>query len=127
MYTSDARVRAEASDFSAFPDVTVVCGECMVSPIDGKAIINPSVLIEVTSRSTEDDDRGEKASHSQQLPSLQAVLFISHREPRVTVVERGPGGWTERQLGSGERVTLAQPEVTFPVDELYAGITLEPR
>ena len=85
------------------------------------------MLIEVTSRSTEDYDRGEKLSHYQRLPSLRAVLFVSHREPRVTVVERGEAFWTERHPGPGERVTLAQPALSVAVDEIYAGVTLEPR
>ena len=127
VFTSAAKVRVEVSDFSAFPDASIVHGERMVSPIDSNALVNPSVLIEVTSRSTEDYDRGEKLGHYRLLPSLRAVVFISHREPRVTVVERGDAGWTERHLGPGDRVTLAQPAATVAVDELYAGIALEPR
>lgn len=127
VYSSDAKVRVETTDFSAFPDASVVCGERRVSPIDGNALINPSLLVEVTSRSTEDYDRGEKLSHYQRLPSVSAVLFISHREPRVTVVERADRGWTEREFGPGDRVTLSQPAMSLLVDELYAGVTLEPR
>jgi len=127
VFSSDAKVRVEASDFSAFPDASIVCGERMVSPIDSNALINPSVLIEVTSRSTEEYDRGEKLSHYQLLPSLCAVVFISHREARVTVVERGVTGWTERHLGPKDRVSIAQPAVSIAVEELYAGIALEPR
>jgi Uma2 family endonuclease len=127
VYSSDVKVRVETTDFSAFPDVSVVYGERRVSPIDGNALINPSLLVEVTSRSTEDYDRGEKLSHYQRLPSVSAVLFISHREPRVTVVERADRGWTERELGPGDRVTLLQPAMSLLVDELYAGVTLEPR
>jgi Uma2 family endonuclease len=127
VYSSDAKVRVETTDFSAFPDVSVVCGERRVSPVDGNALINPSLLVEVTSRSTEDYDRGEKLSHYQRLPSVNAVLFISHRERRVTVVERAERGWTERELGPGDRVTLSQPAMSLAVDELYAGVTLEPR
>ena len=127
VYSSDAKVRVEASDFSAFPDVSVVCGERLVAQIDFNAIINPSVLVEVTSRSTEDYDRGQKLSHYQRLPSLQAVIFISHREVRITVVERVESGWSERHLGPGERVALVQPALSFAVDEVYLGVTLEPR
>src|SRR5262249_3158988 len=84
----------ETSDFSAFPDVSVICGERRVSPIDGNALINPSLLVEVTSRSTEDYDRGEKLSHYQRLPSVCAVVFVSHRQQRVTVVERAERAWS---------------------------------
>ena len=127
VYTSDAKVRVETADFSAFPDVSVVCGERQVSSIDSNALINPSVLVEVTSRSTEEYDRDEKTRQYQRLPSLRAVLLVSHREPRVTVVERVETGWTQRHSGPGERVTLAQPSVSFMVDDLYAGVSLEAR
>lgn len=50
VFSSDAKVRVEASDFSASPDVSIVCGARQVSPIDANALVNPSVLIEVTSR-----------------------------------------------------------------------------
>ena len=121
-------MRVEVTDFSAFPDVSVVCGERLVSAIDANAIVNPTVLIEVTSRSTEEYDRGEKLSHYQRLPSLRAVLFISHRERQVSVVERGGAGWApERQVTAGQRVVLNEPAVSFLVDDLYTGVTLEPR
>ena len=73
-------------DLSTFPDVTVVCGEREVAAIDRNAVTNPTLLVEVTSNSTEDYDRGEKLNHYKQCPSVQAVLFVSHRLPRVTVI-----------------------------------------
>jgi Uma2 family endonuclease len=123
--TSDAKVRVESSDFAAFPDALVLCGERQTSRIDPNALTNPTLLVEVTSRSTEQYDRGEKLAHYQRLPSLEAVLFISHRERRVTLVERGTG-WVTVDLEAGERVTITEPAVTFAVDELYEGITLDP-
>ncbi len=123
--TSDAKVRVETSDFAAFPDALVLCGERQTSRIDPNALTNPTLLVEVTSRSTEQYDRGEKLAHYQRLPSLEAVLFISHRERRVTLVERR-AGWVTVDLHAGDRVTLTEPAVSFTVDELYEGITLDP-
>lgn len=125
--SSDAKVRVDTSDFAGFPDASVVCGDRAASRIDANALTNPSVIVEVTSRSTEDYDRGEKLAHYQRLPSLRAVLFVSHRERRVTVIERLAGGWASRELSMGDRVTLVEPAASFPVDELYADVTLEPR
>lgn len=125
-YSSDAKVRVEPTDFAGFPDVSVVCGERMTSRIDVNALTNPTLLVEVTSRSTEDYDRGEKLEHYQRLPSLQVVLFVSHRERRVTVVERADGRWRTRDVGSGGTVTLANPTVSFTVDELYGNVALDP-
>lgn len=126
VYSSDLSVRVDATDLSTFPDVSVICGALVPAAIDKNAATNPSVLIEVTSRSTEDYDRGDKLSHYKQLTSLRAVLFVSHRTQRVTLVQRTAAGWDERDFRSGEDVVVAEPSLAFPVDELYAGITLDP-
>lgn len=124
--TSDAKVRVETSDFAAFPDTVVVCGERQLSRVDANAVINPSLLVEVTSRSTEDYDRGEKLSQYQRLPSLDAVLFVSHRERRVTVVERVAGAWRSTECLQGEFVDVTALGLRFAVSELYEGVTLDP-
>lgn len=125
-YSSDLKVRVEATGLATFPDATFVCGPLATAAGDPRAVANPTVLVEVTSRSTEDYDRGEKLSHYKQIPSLRAVVFVSHRERRVTVVARGEDGWTQREARPGEEVVLAQPALRVPVDELYAGLELEP-
>lgn len=125
VFTSDLKVRIDASDLSTFPDVSVVCGPPQSSAIDAQAIINPTLIVEVTSRSTEDYDRSDKLSHYKQLASLQAVLFVSHRMRAVTCIERSGDGWTEREVRGGEQVTLREPDVSFGVDELYEGVTLD--
>jgi Uma2 family endonuclease len=124
--TSDMKVRVEASDLSTFPDVSVVCGESVASSIDANAITNPTLLVEVTSKSTEDYDRGDKLSHYKQIPSLRAVLFVSHRKRSITRVERTATGWDEREYRAGEMLTLETPTLAFAVDDVYEGIALDP-
>jgi Uma2 family endonuclease len=123
--TSDLKVRVEATGLSTFPDVSVVCGERQLASIDRNAITNPTLLVEVTSKSTEDYDRGEKLNHYQQCPSLQAVLFVSHRRQQVTVVARTPNGWDTHDYRSGQLVDVSALSLTFALDELYADITLD--
>ena len=125
VFSSDLKVRIEPTDLSTFPDVTVVCGTRQLSTIDRNAVVNPTLLVEVTSPSTEDYDRGDKLSQYKQLPSVQCALLVSHRRPQVTVVERTSGGWQERELRSGEKIVLVAPSLTIAVDELYAGIELD--
>lgn len=123
--SSDLKVRLEATDLSTFPDATVVCGERLVSAIDKNAVVNPTLLVEVTSNSTEDYDRGEKLSHYQRCSSVQAVLFVSHRRPQVTVVARvGDGAWEQREYGPGQRVSIESLALEVAVDDIYAGIEL---
>lgn len=124
-YSSDLKVRIEDSDLAAFPDVTVICGALQPSPVDKHAATNPNILVEVTSRSTEDYDRGDKLSCYKQLPALRAVLFVSHRLKQVTIVERRADAWSEREVRGGEQISLADPKLSIGVDELYAGIQLE--
>lgn len=126
VYSSDLKVRAEAPNVSSFPDATVVCGPTQAAPIDANSVVNPTVLVEVTSKSTEEYDRGDKLTAYQQIPSLRAVLFVSHRAPRVTLVKRTEGSsWSELEFRAGDTVVLLEPELQLPVDELFAGITLE--
>lgn len=122
--SSDLKVRIEATDLSTFPDVTVVCGERTVASIDRNAVTNPTLLVEVTSDSTEDYDRGEKLSHYKQCQSVRAVLLISHRRPQVTVVVRQADDWFQSEHRAGERVELSVPEFSLDVDELYEGVRL---
>lgn len=122
--TSDLKVRIEETDLSTFPDAVVVCGKREVSSIDSNAVVNPTVLVEVTSPSTEDYDRGEKLRHYKHIRSLKAVLFVSHRRAQVTIVERKADAWYEREVGSGEQVVLDEPECTFGVDDIYRGVDL---
>jgi Uma2 family endonuclease len=123
--TSDLKVRIEATGLSTFPDVSVVCGERELASIDRNSIVNPTLLVEVTSKSTEDYDRGEKLNHYQQCPTLRTVLFVSHRRPQVTVVSRDGAGWDTAEYGPGRRVVVAALGLEFLVDELYSGIALD--
>jgi Uma2 family endonuclease len=117
--TSDVRVRIEASDLSTYPDASVVCGPVQRDRLDANAIINPVVVVEVTSPSSEDYDRGEKLSHYKQLPSLRAILLVSHRTKRVTVVARRTT-WETTEFRAGETAQIEEPALTLEVDRLYA-------
>jgi Uma2 family endonuclease len=62
-FTSDLRVRIPATGLTTYPDAAVVCGRTQRAAEDPLAVTNPVLLIEVTSPSTEDYDRGEKLRH----------------------------------------------------------------
>jgi Uma2 family endonuclease len=125
--SSDLKVRIDATDLATFPDVTVVCGPRQLAAIDRNAVTNPTLLVEVTSTSTEDYDRGEKLNHYQQIPSLVAVLIVSHRRPQVTAIERTQGSWLLREYRAGDQVAVDGLKLKFAVDELYAGIVVDER
>lgn len=119
VFTAGLRIRVEATGLSTYPDASVVCGPNQTSTIDKNAVTNPTVLVEVTSPSTEDYDRGEKLSHYKQLASLQAVLIVSHAQRRVTIHSRDGKQWSAREFRSQESFTVPGLDVTLDVDGLY--------
>lgn len=120
-HTSDVRVRVQASAAGFYPDVTVVCGDSETDPVDANGIVNPTLVVEITSDSTEEFDRGEKLEHYQRIPSLRAIVLVSHREKRLDVWERESAGeWMQRTASAGEVLELASPACKLDVDEIYA-------
>ena len=94
VYNSDLRIGIMPLDKEAYPDVTIVCGEPHINPFDKNSIINPAVIFEVLSPSTERYDRGEKWEHYQRLDSLQEYLLVSQHKPKVEqYVRQDNGTW----------------------------------
>ena len=122
VYSADLRVRALATGLGTYADVTVICGNVELDPEDrkGHTALNPRVLVEVLSPSTETYDRGEKLAHYKQIPTLQEVLFVAHDRHEVEVVRREPdGSWSRHVAVSGVSVRLASLECDLSVDEIY--------
>ncbi len=118
--SSDVKIRIQASDLSTYPDASVVCGKPIRDERDATAITNPTLLVEVTSPSSKDYDRGEKLSHYKQLPSLRVLIIVAYDAKRITVVERGTTGWNLTEFRSGEVAVVTEPPLQLAVDELYA-------
>jgi len=118
-FTSDLRLRIAATGLTTYPDATVICGRTQRSPDDPLAVTNPVLLVEVTSPSTEEYDRGEKLRHYTSLPSVREVLIVSHRAPELTLHRREDPGWTVVTSGPGGRLQLASVPARVDVDEVY--------
>ena len=119
MFTSDLRVRIADGGLSTYPDAAVICGRTLRAADDALAVVNPVLLVEVTSPSTEDYDRGEKLRHYKGLPSLREVLFVSHRDRSSTLHRREDSGWVVSTAGPGESLELASVAARIAVDEVY--------
>lgn len=118
-FTSDLRVRIPVTGLSTYPDAAVVCGRTERATDDGLAVVNPVLLVEVTSASTEEYDRGEKLRHYKQLASVREVLIVSHREPRLTLHRRDDESWTALEARRGATLEVASLAARIAVDELY--------
>jgi len=120
VYSSDVRVRIDATDFTTYPDASVVCGRLETDAVDRDAIVNPALVVEVLSESTEAYDRGAKAAHYRRIPSLQEYVLIAQSEPLVEVYRRNEQGRFELiEARLGERIELASVGVVVDVQAIY--------
>jgi Uma2 family endonuclease len=96
VFSSDLRVRVTDTGLGTYPDVTVVSGHLEVDPEDarGQTVVNPRVVVEVLSPSTEAYDRGEKLSHYKRVASLDEIVIVAHDERRLEVWRRAGDTWT---------------------------------
>ena len=78
------------------------------------------MIVEVTSPSTEEYDRGEKLEWYRQIPGLDSVVLVSHREPLIEVDQRSGDGWVRRSAKAGGRIELPVLGCSVAVDEIYA-------
>jgi Uma2 family endonuclease len=120
-FSLDLRVRVRATGLATYPDVTVICGDLERDPQDTNAAVNPTLLVEVLSSSTEEYDRGEKSAHYRRIPSLREYLLISHRERCIDRWWRqGTGEWEVQSAGAGEILHLSALGIDLEVDAIYS-------
>jgi Uma2 family endonuclease len=126
VHTSDLRIYVEAVGLATFPDGAVICGPLVQHEPSPKATaLNPMLLLEVTSDSSEDYDTGEKLEYYRTIPTLRDYVVVSHRERRITVHRRADHGeWITRTAIAGGRVRVDSLEVDLLVDQVYRGSSI---
>ena len=99
---NDLRVRVDDTAYT-YPDVVVVCGEPMLEDEYVDTLLNPMLIVEVLSPSTESYDRSGKFYRYQQIASLQGYLLVAQAQPQVDYFQRqSDTGWSyEHAEGSG--------------------------
>ena len=90
--SSDLRLRVGSGTLYTYPDVMVVCGPIQVAARQTDTLINPTIVAEVLSPSTERYDRGIKWTQYRTIESLQEYALVSQAEPRVEIFRRKPEG-----------------------------------
>ena len=112
------------------PDVTVICGDAELDPDDarGETIVNPRLIVEVLSPSTEAYDRAKKFRRLMRRPSLQEYVLVAQDEPWVESLYRHPDGvWRMiPAFGLDQSIRLESIGVDLPLAEVYAGVKFPP-
>jgi Uma2 family endonuclease len=89
-YSNDMRVRVSETGLCTYPDVVVVSGEPLFYDEHKDTLLNPAIIIEVLSESTEAYDRGEKFEHYRTIESLSDYLLVAQDKPRIEHLMRLP-------------------------------------
>ncbi|RKU27555.1 hypothetical protein C6495_16225 [Candidatus Poribacteria bacterium] len=125
VHTNDMRVRPNPRDSYFYPDVVVVCGEPQFEDEAFDTLLNPIVIVEVLSPSTEAYDRGEKFRRYQQLASLKEYVLVSQDKVWVEHHRRHGAQWILSHYRSFEEV-LPLPSIgcEVPLRDIYARVIL---
>jgi Uma2 family endonuclease len=121
VFGSDLRIRVRASGLATYPDASVVCSRLEVDPDDpsGHTVVNPTLLVEVLSPSTEAYDRGEKLAHYKRIPSLREVVLVAQDERRLELWRREGERWTVELARGDEVAHLSSIDCALPLAEIY--------
>ena len=126
VYNSDLRLKVEATGLFTYPDLSIVCGPLQFAPGTDDTVVNPTLIVEVLSDSTEAYDRGKKFENYRQIPSLCEYLLVSQKEPRIEQFARQDNQqWLLREA-TGLAATLSLPslEINISLAEVFAGLQL---
>ncbi|HEY0776861.1 MAG TPA: Uma2 family endonuclease [Gemmatirosa sp.] len=120
VFGSNLRVGVRASRAYKYPDVSGLCGRAEFEPTRPQTFLNPSVLVEVLSPSTESRDRGAKFAHYELIPTLSEYVLVAQDEMRVERYLRRGASWQyDRFTHAGDVVTLPSVGCEFRLGDAY--------
>ena len=127
VFPSDMRVQVDQARFYTYPDLVVVCDEAKYGDGELDTLLNPTLIIEILSPSTEAYDRGEKFRRYRSVGSLQEYVLITQDRPHVErYVRQSKGDWLLSEFeGLGAEVELRSIGCRLRLNEVYERVKLE--
>lgn len=124
-FNGDVKIRIDAANRFVYPEASLLCGEIQTSEVDQDAIINPMIIAEVLSDSTEAYDRSIKFRLYQQLSSFKEYILIDQYRPIVTVFYlKGENVWEMREVTDPNgSIPLRSIESTISMEDVYRGVS----
>jgi Uma2 family endonuclease len=120
--STEMRIVADEGEHYVYADASVACGPMQLASGTKDVLANPSVVVEVLSKSTEAYDRGKKWDGYRQIASVGDYLLVSQSVPRIEHFQREASGeWHYRVVGAGGRVSLKTGAVV-EVDSVFRGV-----
>ena len=125
-YSNDMRVRAGSPGLYTYPDMAVVCGEPAFEDREFDTLLNPTIVFEVLSPSTEDYDRGAKFGHYRKIESLREYVLVSQSRIFIECYTRRGEEWMLSEFRSlDDVVRLGAIGCAISLRDVYDKLTLE--
>jgi Uma2 family endonuclease len=123
-FNSDLRIKVEETGLFAYPDVSVVCGPLQTMEGATDVLVNPTLIVEVLSDSTEACDRGKKFENYRKISSLREYLLVSQKWPVLErFTKQEDGDWLLHEVsGMESSVELNSLDVTLALSDIYANV-----
>jgi Uma2 family endonuclease len=124
LFPSDMRLKIPQEHSYTYPDIAVVCGEIVYDDSEQDTLLNPTVLIEVLSPSTEMYDRGKKSQRYRMLPSLREYLLVAQDIPYIEhFVRYSDHQWLLSDVRSTQTALLLPSiDCTLLFSDIYAKV-----
>jgi len=125
VYSNDMRVRVTNTGLFTYPDVVVTCGEEEFADDEQDTLLNPLVVFEVLSDSTEAYDRGKKFEHYQNIESLSTYVLVAQGAPRIErfVRQEGGRGWAYTETHEADAlVGIEAIDCRLELEDVYAKV-----
>lgn len=126
VYANDMRVAIPSTKLYTYPDIVIVCGQPLFNDEEQDTLLNPKVIIEVLSPSTERYDRGMKFQHYSRLETISDYLLVSQNQRRIEhFVRQKTGQWLLDAITSPEQlVVIESVECSLNLDDVYEKVSL---
>lgn len=122
VYNSDMKVRVPSNRKYHYPDVTVVCEKPQFADDEKDVLLNPLLLVEVLSKSTQGYDKQKKFLYYQEIDSFGEYLLVAQDQPVVQhYVKQPDGSWIYKKIqGLEQSVELATINCRLKLKDIYA-------
>lgn len=125
-FGSEIKLRVEAADAYYYPDAMIVCGEVEVESETNGIVKNPIVVFEVLSPGTQRDDKGEKFTDYQTVPSLREIVFLdSERKVAERYERQGDGSWRYTAYVGDVKLPIGAANLELDLAHLYARLRFD--
>lgn len=119
-YVSDMRVKVADTTMYTYPDVSAVCGSPRFEDTNGDTLLNPDLIAEVLSPSTERHDRGVKFAHYRRIETLREYILLSQDHPRIEHYTRDGEHWVFTEITDVDgTLPIVSLGCTLSVREIY--------